>query len=79
MKGLRNPENRAFPAKAGIHASSTRSVDKWVPAFAGTEGVGCVRVPDRYSTTMRGAARRAGVSPDTFSQTRAAIARKVAA
>jgi hypothetical protein len=30
-----------------------------------------------YSTTIRGAARRAGVSPETFCHTRAAMARKV--
>src|SRR5438132_1624558 len=26
----------AFPAKAGIHASTVSDVDRWVPAFAGT-------------------------------------------
>src|SRR6266851_7244288 len=30
---LTNPA--AFPAKAGTHASRARSMEKWIPAFAG--------------------------------------------
>src|SRR6266568_1034634 len=28
-------ENPAFPAKAGIHLPGNRTVEEWVPAFAG--------------------------------------------
>ena len=55
----------AFPAKAGIHPSSTRSVDRWVPAFAGKAGYS-----DR---AKRPAEQRVGLGVPTFKLAHAAV------
>ena len=38
MTGLQRPSLWVIPVKAGIHLSTARMAETWIPAFAGMDG-----------------------------------------